>query len=108
MLPRKNSKDDEINTSNYCLFDQDSPKNENNDSNKKIKKLENPKSTIIKRKKNFNVELNQIQNIDIDLNNLNIYNKDNNDTFSNFKLFEDSHRGNKINNNEDNNKNNNK
>ena len=106
MLPRKNSKDDEINTSNYCLFDQDSPKNENNDSNKKIKKLENPKSTIIKRKKNFNVELNQIQDIDIDLNNLNIYNKDNNDTFSNFKLFEDSHRGNKINNNEDNNKNN--
>ena len=106
MLPRKNSKDDEINNSNYCLFNDDSPKNEineNNDSNKKIKKLENPKSTIIKRKKNFNVELNQIQDIDIDLNNLNIYNKDNNDTFNNFKLFEDSHRGNKISNNENNN-----
>ena len=109
MIPRKNSKDDEINTSNYFLFDEDSPKNENNNSNNnKNKKIDNPKSTVIKRKKNFNVELNQFLDIDIDLNNLNLNNKDNNDTFNNFKLFEDSHRGTKIMNIENNNNINNK
>ena len=97
MYKRQNSKDEEINTSNYCLFDDDSPKHENNDSSKNQKnKLDNPKTTIIKRKKNFNVELNQFQDIDIQLNNFNFLNKENNDdNFNNFKLFEDSQRGEK-------------
>ena len=104
MIPRKNSKDDEINNSNYCLFNEDSPNKDNiNSSGKKIKKLENPKTTIIRNKKIFNAELNQIQDIDIDINNINIFNKDNNDNFNNFRLFEDSHRGNKKQNFENNN-----
>ena len=96
MIPRKNLENEELNSSNYCLFQEDSPKKDNNNSsNKKRKKLENPKTTIIKNRKIFNAELNQIKDIDIDINNINIFNKDNNDTFNNFKLFEDSHRGNK-------------
>ena len=97
MYKRQNSQDDEINTSNYCLFDDDSPKHENNDSikNKKIK-FDNPKTTNIKRKKNFNVELNQFQDIDIQINNFNFPYKDNDDdNFNNFKLFEDTQRGEK-------------
>ena len=106
MIPRKNSKNDELNNSNYCLFGEDSPKNEKGySSNNKGKKLENSKSTVIKKKKNYNFELNQYKDFDIDSNNFNINNKDSNDEFNNFKLFQDSHRETKIKSNENNNNN---
>ena len=54
MHKRQKSKDDEINTSNYCLFGDDSPKDENNNLNQiNFKKSDNPKTTLIKRKKKY-------------------------------------------------------
>ena len=94
MHKRQKSKDDEINTSNYCLFGNDSPKDENNNLNQiNFKKSDNPKTTLIKRKKNINLNLNECKDIDINLNN---NNKDyNEDTFRNFKLLEDTNKGEK-------------
>ena len=94
MYKRQKSKDEEINTSNYCLFGDDSPKEENNNINQiNFNKLNNPKTVVIKKKKNVNLNINDIQDIDIKLNN-NI--KDSNeDTFRNFKLFEDTNKGEK-------------
>ena len=102
MFPRNNSKDDEMNTSNYCLFNEDSPKNDNKNSNNKKKKLENPKTTLYDRKKLLNSKLFDIQDKDNSLNNHNIYNQGKEDSFYNFKLFEDSHRGNKKSNQQNN------
>ena len=94
MHKRQKSKDEEINTSNYCLFGDDSPKEENNNINQiNFNKLNNPKTVVIKNRKNVNLNINDIQDIDIKLNN-NI--KDSNeDTFRNFKLFEDTNKGEK-------------
>ena len=69
MHKRQKSKDDEINTSNYCLFGDDSPKDENNNLNQiNFKKSDNPKTTLIKRKKNINLNLNECKDIDISYN----------------------------------------
>ena len=107
MFQRKNSKDEEINTSNYCLFNDDSPKEVDNNKKKKKKKLENPKTSIYSIKKKFNPELNDFQDIDIPSNNLNINNKYINDSFYNFRLLQDTQRGNKKIFDENNNDNNN-
>ena len=94
MHKRQKSNDNEMNTSNYCLFGDDSPKEENNNINQiNFNQLDNPKTVIVKKKKNFNLNINEFQDIDIKLNN---NNKDNNeDTFRNFKLFEDTNKGEK-------------
>ena len=94
MHKRQKSNDNEMNTSNYCLFGDDSPKEENNNINQiNFNQLDNPKTVIVKKKKNFNLNINGFQDIDIKLNN---NNKDNNeDTFRNFKLFEDTNKGEK-------------
>ena len=84
MHKRQKSNDNEMNTSNYCLFGDDSPKEENNNINQiNFNQLDNPKTVIVKKKKNFNLNINGFQDIDIKLNN---NNKDNNeDTFRNFR-----------------------
>ena len=92
MYKRQKSKDDEMDKSNYCLFTHDSPKEENKNLEQiNFNKLSNPKTTIPSKKKNINLKLNEIQDIDINNNN-----KDNNeDTFRNFKLLDDTLKGEK-------------
>ena len=91
MYKRQKSKDDEMDKSNYCLFT-DSPKEENKNLEQiNFNKLSKPKTTILSKKKNINLKLNEFQDIDINNNN-----KDNNeDIFRNFKLLDDTLKGEK-------------
>ena len=71
MFRRQNSKEDEINTSNFNLFGDESPKDERKNSNQQSKKkLDNPKSTVVKTKRKINEILNQNSNFFNEMDNI--------------------------------------
>ena len=102
MFRRQNSKEDEINTSNFNLFGDESPKDERKNSNQQSKKkLDNPKSTVVKKKRKINEILNQNSNffneMDNQMNNINLNDREDdcNESLNNFRLLQDTLRGEK-------------